>query len=68
MESTGSFFVFYPHLPFSFLPRQFHTAIVENNENHIRTAIGFSFVFVTVQYFCFPNSLGGNIMFQGQGL
>jgi hypothetical protein len=36
------FFAFYRCFIF-LLPRQFHTAIVENNsEKHIRTALGFS--------------------------
>jgi Na+/proline symporter len=55
-ESTGFSFVFYPCFIF-LLPRQFHTAIVENNkETHIRTAIWFrcTCYFST---FCIPNCL-----------
>jgi hypothetical protein len=49
------------------LPRQFHTAIVENNkETHIRTAIWlFSVVPTTFQPFVFP-SWGGNILLKAK--
>jgi Na+/proline symporter/signal transduction histidine kinase len=52
------------------LPRQFHTAIVENNkETHIRTAIWlFPLYLLLFNIFVFPIAWGGNIMFQGQGL
>jgi hypothetical protein len=52
-ESTGSCILSMFYFP---LPRQFHTAIVENNkETHIRTAIWlFSVVPATFQPFVFP--------------
>jgi Na+/proline symporter/signal transduction histidine kinase len=52
------------------LPRQFHTAIVENNnEKHIRTAIWlFPLYLLAFNLFVFPIAWGGNILFEGQGL
>ncbi|WP_035668531.1 sensor histidine kinase [Flavobacterium sp. 83] len=52
------------------LPRQFHTAIVENNkETHIRTAIWlFPLYLLLFNIFVFPIAWGGNILFQGKGL
>lgn len=52
------------------LPRQFHTAIVENNkETHIRTAIWlFPLYLLLFNIFVFPIAWGGNILFEGQGL
>ncbi|RTY92899.1 sodium:proline symporter [Flavobacterium sp. RSP46] len=52
------------------LPRQFHTAIVENNkESHIRTAIWlFPLYLLLFNLFVFPIAWGGNILFEGQGL
>ncbi|MDI6033148.1 sensor histidine kinase [Flavobacterium sp. LB2P84] len=52
------------------LPRQFHTAIVENNkENHIRTAIWlFPLYLLLFNIFVFPIAWGGNILFEGRGL
>ncbi|MDI5948157.1 sensor histidine kinase [Flavobacterium yafengii] len=51
------------------LPRQFHTAIVENNkENHIRTAIWlFPLYLLLFNIFVFPIAWGGNILFEGRG-
>lgn len=51
------------------LPRQFHTAIVENNkENHIRTAIWlFPLYLLLFNIFVFPIAWGGNILFEGKG-
>ena len=51
------------------LPRQFHTAIVENNkESHIRTAIWlFPLYLLLFNVFVFPIAWGGNILFEGQG-
>ncbi|MBD0724214.1 sodium:proline symporter [Flavobacterium sp. L1I52] len=52
------------------LPRQFHTAIVENNqEKHIRTAIWlFPLYLLLFNVFVFPIAWGGNILFGSQGL
>ncbi|MFV5691088.1 ATP-binding protein [Flavobacterium sp. LT1R49] len=52
------------------LPRQFHTAIVENNkETHIRTAIWlFPLYLLLFNIFVFPIAWGGNILFEGKGL
>jgi hypothetical protein len=55
-ESTGFSFVFYPCLLFS-LPRQFHTAIVENNKETHPNPFGFSVVPATFQPFVFPIAL-----------
>ena len=51
------------------LPRQFHTAIVENNkETHIRTAIWlFPLYMLLFNLFVFPIAWGGNILFDGKG-
>jgi Na+/proline symporter/signal transduction histidine kinase len=51
------------------LPRQFHTAIVENNkETHIRTAIWlFPLYLLLFNLFVFPIAWGGNILFDGKG-
>ena len=51
------------------LPRQFHTAVVENNsENHIRTAMWlFPLYLLIFNIFVFPIAWGGNILFQGKG-
>ena len=51
------------------LPRQFHTAIVENNkESHIRTAIWlFPLYLLLFNFFVFPIAWGGNILFDGKG-
>lgn len=51
------------------LPRQFHTAIVENNkESHIRTAIWlFPLYLLLFNLFVFPIAWGGNILFEGKG-
>jgi Na+/proline symporter len=49
------------------LPRQFHTSIIENNkESHIRTAIWLFPLYLLLLIFCFPNRLGGNILFEGE--
>lgn len=52
------------------LPRQFHTAIVENNqEKHIRTAIWlFPLYLLLFNVFVFPIAWGGNILFGSQSL
>ncbi|GGA65079.1 sodium:solute symporter [Flavobacterium palustre] len=52
------------------LPRQFHTAIVENNqEKHIRTAIWLLPLYLLLfNIFVFPIAWGGNILFENQGL
>lgn len=52
------------------LPRQFHTAIVENNkETHIRTAIWlFPLYLFLFNIFVFPIAWGGNILFEEKGL
>ena len=51
------------------LPRQFHTAIVENNkETHIRTATWlFPLYILLFNLFVFPIAWGGNILFEGKG-
>lgn len=50
------------------LPRQFHTAIVENNkETHIQTAIWlFPLYLLLFNIFVFPIAWGGNILFEGK--
>jgi len=52
------------------LPRQFHTAIIENNkESHIKTATWlFPLYLLLFNIFVFPIAWGGNILFQGKGL
>ncbi|MFC5682557.1 ATP-binding protein [Flavobacterium sp. MAHUQ-51] len=52
------------------LPRQFHTAIVENNqEKHVRTAIWLLPLYLLLfNIFVFPIAWGGNILFGTQGL
>lgn len=52
------------------LPRQFHTAIVENNkETHLRTAMWlFPLYLLLFNIFVFPIAWGGNILFEGKGL
>jgi Na+/proline symporter/signal transduction histidine kinase len=52
------------------LPRQFHTAIVENNkETHLRTAMWlFPLYLLVFNIFVFPIAWGGNILFEGKGL
>lgn len=52
------------------LPRQFHTAIVENNkETHIKTATWlFPLYLLLFNIFVFPIAWGGNILFKGKGL
>ncbi|SHM06444.1 sensor histidine kinase [Flavobacterium xinjiangense] len=52
------------------LPRQFHTAIVENNkETHIRTAMWlFPLYLLLFNIFVFPIAWGGNILFEDKGL
>ncbi len=52
------------------LPRQFHTAIIENNnESHIKTATWlFPLYLFLFNLFVFPIAWGGNILFQGKGL
>jgi Na+/proline symporter/signal transduction histidine kinase len=52
------------------LPRQFHTAIVENNrESHIKTAMWlFPLYLLLFNVFVFPIAWGGNILFQGKGM
>lgn len=52
------------------LPRQFHTAIVENNqEKHIRTAIWLLPLYLLLfNLFVFPIAWGGNILFGTQAL
>lgn len=51
------------------LPRQFHTAIVENNkESHIKTAMWlFPLYLLLFNIFVFPIAWGGNILFEGMG-
>lgn len=50
------------------LPRQFHTAIVENRqEKHIRTAIWFFPLYLLIfTIFIFPIAWGGRLIFDGQ--
>ena len=52
------------------LPRQFHTAIVENNkETHLKTAMWlFPLYLLLFNIFVFPIAWGGNILFEGKGL
>lgn len=52
------------------LPRQFHTAIVENNqEKHVRTAIWLLPLYLLLfNIFVFPIAWGGNILFENRGL
>ena len=52
------------------LPRQFHTAIVENNrEKHIKTAIWlFPLYLFVFNLFVFPIAWGGNVLFQGSNV
>ncbi|MEY3500566.1 MAG: hypothetical protein RL308_2235, partial [Bacteroidota bacterium] len=52
------------------LPRQFHTAIIENNkESHIKTAMWlFPLYLLLFNIFVFPIAWGGNILFQGKGM
>ena len=52
------------------LPRQFHTAIVENNkETHLKTAMWlFPLYLLVFNIFVFPIAWGGNILFEGKGL
>ena len=52
------------------LPRQFHTAIVENNkETHVRTAVWlFPLYLLLFNVFVFPIAWGGTILFEGKGL
>jgi Na+/proline symporter len=64
-ESINWFFLCVLSMFAIFLPRQFHTSIIENNkESHIRTAIWLSTVFIAL-IFLF-NRLGGNILFEGE--
>ncbi|MBP4139563.1 sensor histidine kinase [Flavobacterium geliluteum] len=51
------------------LPRQFHTAIIENNkERHIQTAIWlFPLYLLLFNIFIYPIAWGGNILFEGKG-
>lgn len=50
------------------LPRQFHTAIVENRqEKHIKTAIWFFPLYLLIfTIFIFPIAWGGRLIFEGQ--
>ncbi len=50
------------------LPRQFHTAIIENRkEKHLRTAIWlFPLYLLIFNFFVFPIAWGGKILFLGQ--
>lgn len=50
------------------LPRQFHTAIVENRkEKHIRTAIWlFPLYMLVFNFFVFPVAWGGKVLFQNE--
>ena len=50
------------------LPRQFHTAIIENRkEKHIKTAIWlFALYLLIFNFFVFPIAWGGKILFFGQ--
>ncbi|MEG1591716.1 ATP-binding protein [Chryseobacterium sp.] len=52
------------------LPRQFHTAIVENRqEKHIKTAIWFFPLYLLIfTIFIFPIAWGGRLIFQGQNV
>ncbi len=52
------------------LPRQFHTAIVENRqEKHIKTAIWFFPLYLLIfTVFIFPIAWGGRLIFDGQNI
>ncbi len=52
------------------LPRQFHTAVVENNrERHIKTAVWlFPLYLLLFNIFVFPIAWGGNVLFEGQNV
>lgn len=52
------------------LPRQFHTAIIENRkEKHIKTAIWlFPLYLLLINFFVFPISWGGNVLFADQSV
>ncbi|WP_312422793.1 ATP-binding protein [Epilithonimonas sp.] len=52
------------------LPRQFHTAIVENRqEKHLKTAIWFFPLYLLIfNIFVFPIAWGGRIIFDGQSV
>lgn len=52
------------------LPRQFHTAIIENRqEKHIRTAIWFFPLYLLIfTIFIFPIAWGGRLIFDGQNV
>ncbi|CAD7816492.1 Sensor histidine kinase ResE [Chryseobacterium aquaeductus] len=52
------------------LPRQFHTAIVENRqEKHIKTAIWFFPLYLLIfTVFIFPIAWGGRLIFEGQNV
>ena len=52
------------------LPRQFHTAIVENRkESHIKTAIWlFPLYLLIFNFFIFPIAWGGKVLFLGQNV
>lgn len=52
------------------LPRQFHTAIVENRqEKHIKTAIWFLPLYLLIfTIFIFPIAWGGRLIFEGQNV
>ncbi|GAA5090086.1 ATP-binding protein [Chryseobacterium ginsengisoli] len=52
------------------LPRQFHTAIVENRqEKHIKTAIWFFPLYLLIfTIFIFPIAWGGRLIFNGQNI
>ena len=52
------------------LPRQFHTAIIENRkEKHINTAIWlFPLYLLLMNIFVFPIAWGGKILFEGQNI
>lgn len=52
------------------LPRQFHTAIIENRqEKHIKTAIWFFPLYLLIfTLFIFPIAWGGRLIFEGQNV
>lgn len=52
------------------LPRQFHTAIIENRqEKHIKTAIWFFPLYLLIfTVFIFPIAWGGRLIFEGQNV
>ena len=52
------------------LPRQFHTAIIENRqEKHIKTAIWFFPLYLLIfTFFIFPIAWGGRLIFEGQNV